>query len=167
MVFGWSCPCAGCTGSRVASLDPFSCQTRMVSPVDGSVFLCNFGSAIALETPRKRHCARAFFSPSSECYVQKAIVRIRCSLTWRFWRQLNCEYSATFHKKYFFGAWFGTKVSEKRLSLHPKNCCLRCAGLQQLVSRYSSEGWGSAIISVSYLPSGRGFCHYLWHLQWY
>lgn len=37
----------------IASLDQFSCQTRMVSPVDGSVFLHNFWSAVALEIPRK------------------------------------------------------------------------------------------------------------------
>lgn len=47
------------------------------------------------------------------------------------------------------------------------NCCLSCPGLQQLVPRYSSDGWESVVVSVSHLPVCRGFCHCLWHLQWY
>lgn len=58
----------GGTESCIASSDPFPCQAKIVSPVDGSVFLHNFGNAVALETPYKQD-------------IQKVIVGIQCILT--------------------------------------------------------------------------------------
>lgn len=74
--FGWSCSRSGCTGSCVASLDPFSCQTRVVSPVDGSVFLCNFRSAGALETLYKETVLRLSCSLAAGVMFRKQSLRL-------------------------------------------------------------------------------------------
>lgn len=66
--------------------DLLSCQTRTVSPVDGSVFLHNFGSALTLETRHKWDWAISLFFFSCGFFVQKAVIGIGCYLTCWVWR---------------------------------------------------------------------------------